>query len=92
LSMDKFELVENFAEIIIQAQEILDSDDIVRKRQLVQSISLNLSVFDGKLKISFKKPFSFFFKRQEQQKFVFLYMDAMHTASLEFKRQKIKLP
>jgi len=62
---EKFERLENFAEVILQAQDILNGDDIVKKRQLVQSISLNLSISDGKLQISFKKPFSFYFKKQE---------------------------
>lgn len=65
---EKFELVENFAEVILRAEEILNGDDVVKKRQLARSVSSNLSLLNGKLKISFRKPFSFFFKRLEQQK------------------------
>ena len=57
---EKFELVENFAQIIMQAQEILESDDVTKKRQLAHSLSSNYFVKDGTLEISFKKPFSFF--------------------------------
>ncbi len=63
---EKFERLENFAEIILQAQDIMESDDAVKKRQLLQSISLNLSISEGNLQIEFKKPFSFYFKEEKQ--------------------------
>ena len=65
---EKFERLENFAQVILQAQEILEGDDNEKKHQLVQSISLNLPILDKKIKISFKKPFSFFFKGKDQVK------------------------
>jgi len=65
---EKFGLVENFAEVIIQAQEILEGNDIEKKRNLVLSISSDLFIFEGKVEISFKKPFSFFFDRQKDDK------------------------
>ena len=65
---EKFDLVENFAEVILQAQEILMGDDLERKRQLMLSISSNLFILDGKLEIEFKKPFSFYFKGLKLEK------------------------
>jgi site-specific DNA recombinase len=65
---EKFGLVENFAEVIIQAQEILEGKDNEKKRNLLLSISSDVYIFEGKAKISFKKPFSFFFNREKDDK------------------------
>ena len=41
---------------------------VIKKRNLVLSISSDLYIFEGMIKIRFKKPFNFFFNRQKEDK------------------------
>lgn len=51
------ERAENFFETAFQARDIMEGEDMDRKRELVRSVGWNLVLRDRKLEFSFKKPF-----------------------------------
>lgn len=63
-SMQWFELAEKFFENCYQGREIMESDNIEAKRQLIQSIGSNLILKDEKLNFTLKKPYDVLLKPQ----------------------------
>lgn len=51
------ELAENFFETAFHAREIMESDNVEAKRNLVRTVGWNLFLKDKKLQFSFKKPY-----------------------------------
>ncbi len=51
------ELAENFFETAYQAREVMESNDIEAKRELVKTVGWNLFLKNKKLQFSFKKPY-----------------------------------
>ncbi len=56
-SSNWLELAENFFETAYQAREILESNDLEAKRNLVRSVGWNLFLKDKNLQFSFKEPY-----------------------------------
>ena len=56
------ELAESFLDTAFQARKIMESDDYVAKRKLVLSVGQNLILKDGKVDLTFQKPFDLLLK------------------------------
>ncbi len=61
-SMQWLGLAEKFFENCFQGREIMESDNIEAKRELIRSVGSNLILKDGKLNFTLKKPYDVLLK------------------------------
>lgn len=56
------ELAENYLNTAFQARKIMEADDYSAKRRLILSVGQNLSLKDGKVDLTFQKPYNLLLK------------------------------